>query len=94
MSDKPWRLVETDPPKMEYFASAEDIECNRNAGTVNGLWKELEISYMGNPDHMILQGAVRINFENQVKWEAHGKDIGTPKWWRDYEDSNLYNGEE
>ena len=79
-----WRNVETDPPKMEYFASAEDIELNRHT---NGLWVPLVVSNTDDQTNPFL-ASVSIDFDNNLKWESRytetlsSQPIASPKWWR------------
>lgn len=60
--NKKWHLTKTEPPTMEHFATAEDIEYNRDLGHVHGLSVDVEISYVDPPEGMVHPAEVYIPF--------------------------------
>lgn len=83
-----WQDTKKNPPKMEYFADAREIEHNRAMPHVKGLFVDVEISYLDPPEGMVHEAELSIPFEGKIKWYTHelgkgNKEMGEPKFWRE-----------
>jgi len=90
LMSKRWFETKERPPRMEDFATKEDIELNKHT---NGLIGEVYISYMSKEEYIqnfgeifvpFSEAEVTIPFNGPIKWRTSwlSDPIAEPTFWR------------
>lgn len=83
-----WQKTKDNPPKMEHFATREEIEHEKSLISVFGLSVLVDISYTDPPGCIVHKAEAYMPFEGSLEWYMRStggavREIREPKFWRE-----------